>query len=190
MTQLAHAQPVSANVLLLRDLDLDALSRLLARYTMELIQVAPGGEIPGSFWGESEAGLVGNRVCVRPDTPVHSVLHEACHFICMDAPRRAGLDRDAGGDYEEENAVCYLQITLADELPGMNRQRMCADMDGWGYTFRLGSAHAWFDQDAQDAVAWLQACGVLDSQRQPTWQVRECAQASSSAPALPGARTT
>ena len=68
------------------------------------------------------------------------MLHEACHFICMDDARRTQLERDAGGDYDEENAVCYLQILLADEFAGMDSQQMCRDMDAWGYTFRLGSA--------------------------------------------------
>ena len=54
---------------------------------------------------------------MRDDTPVHSALHEACHYICMDKQRRNDLDTDAGGGYEEENGVCYLQILLADHLP-------------------------------------------------------------------------
>ena len=33
------------------------------------------------------------------------------------------LDTDAGGDYDEENGVCYLQILLADEIPGFGRAR-------------------------------------------------------------------
>ena len=28
-------------------------------------------------------------------------------------------------------------------------------MDAWGYTFRLGSARAWFENDADDAFAHL-----------------------------------
>ena len=35
--------------------------------------------------------------------------------------------------------------------------RAFADMDAWGYTFRLGSARAWFERDAEDAAAFLQA---------------------------------
>ena len=30
-----------------------------------------------------------------------------------------------------------------------------ADMDAWGYSFRLGSTRAWFERDAEDARAWL-----------------------------------
>lgn len=164
----------SQQVLSLSDISFDCVRDLLARYRMELIQLTPAADIPGSYWGEREAGLVANRVYVRADTPIHSVLHEACHYICMDEHRRAGLDRDAGGDYDEENAVCYLQIVLADELPGVGRERMWLDMDRWGYTFRLGSAQAWFEQDADDARAWLERHGILAG-RQPTGRARDAA---------------
>jgi hypothetical protein len=117
--------------------------------------------IPGSYWGEAEAGLIDNRLILRPDTPVHSALHEACHFICADAPRRAKLHTDAGGDDLEECAVCYLQILLAGRLPGYSRERMLADMDAWGYSFRLGSATTWFERDAEDARAWLAQRGLV-----------------------------
>jgi hypothetical protein len=39
---------------------------------------------------------------------------------------------------------------------------MFRDMDDWGYTFRLGSAAAWFEQDAEDARAWLVEHGLTD----------------------------
>jgi len=146
------------------DCGVDVLTTLLSRYAMTVQVVAAGDTIVGSYWGESEAGLLGSTLYVRIDTPVHSALHEACHFICMDGARRTQLDRDAGGDYAEENAVCYLQILLADELPGLGRARMQSDMDAWGYTFRLGSARAWFEQDADDALAWLQREGIVDQQ--------------------------
>ena len=140
-----------------------ALALLLERYRIELRLIAPGELIPGSYWGESEAGLRGERLYARLDTPVHSVLHEASHYICMTPERRAGLDRDAGGDDPEEAAVCYLQVLLADELPGVGRARLLADMDAWGYSFRLGSTRAWFEQDAADARHWLLRHGVIDA---------------------------
>lgn len=155
-----------------RDLDPGAIAGILRRYGLNLVQVAPGEDIAGSYWGESEAGLIVDRLHVRPDTPLHSLLHEASHFICMDAARRAGLDKDAGGDYAEENAVCYLQIVLADHLAGCSREQMQADMDAWGYTFRLGSARAWFEQDADDAREWLLTQGIIDRDGMPTWRVR------------------
>jgi hypothetical protein len=145
---------------------------LLKRYGLELRLVAPNEMIPGSYWGDSEAGLQGSRLFARLDTPVHSVLHEASHFVCMTPERRVGLDRDAGGDDPEENAVCYLQILLADELPGVGRERLCADMDAWGYSFRLGSARAWFEGDAADARIWLADSGVIDRENRPTGALR------------------
>jgi len=145
-----------------------SLESLLSSYGIEMVRIADGADIPGSYWGESEAGLVGARLYVRDDTPVHSALHEACHFICMDEARRRALDRDAGGDYDEENAVCYLQILLADRLPDVGRPQLCRDMDEWGYTFRLGSARAWFDNDADDARDWLRRRGLIDAVGEPT----------------------
>lgn len=163
------------NVLRLRDTDSLSIAELLARYGMELVQVVADAEIPGSYWGETEAGLIGNRLYARPDTPLHSLLHEASHFICMDEARRMALERDAGGDYDEENAVCYLQILLAGEIAGFGRERMWSDMDAWGYTFRLGSARAWFERDAEDARSWLLAQGVIDEERRPTFRYAQAA---------------
>jgi hypothetical protein len=150
-------------MLLLSSVDRVAVAVLLERYGMELSLVAPQEVIPGSYWGDSEAGLRGDRLYARLDTPVHSILHEACHYICMAPERRAGLDRDAGGDDLEESAVCYLQVLLADELPGVGRARLWADMDAWGYSFRLGNSRAWFEGDAEDARRWLVEQNVIDA---------------------------
>jgi hypothetical protein len=139
------------------------LAALLARYSLEVRGSTDDAAIPGSYWGGSEAGLIGATLYLRDDTPLHSALHEAAHYICMDPARRAGLRRDAGGDDPEECAVCYLQILLADELPGAGRARLCADMDEWGYSFRLASARAWFENDADDARLWLQHAGITGS---------------------------
>jgi hypothetical protein len=151
---------------------LPAVTHLLKRYRLEPVTVEPSDSIPGSYWGESEAGLIGNRIYFRSDTPLHSVLHEACHFICMDDARRTQLQRDAGGDYDEENAVCYLQIVLANEVAGVDSQQMCRDMDAWGYTFRLGSASAWFERDAEDARQWLVAHRIIDESGRVTGTCR------------------
>jgi hypothetical protein len=145
---------------------------LLAQFGIDMVPVAPGEPIPGSYWGGPEAGLIGHRLFVRADTPVHSILHEACHYICMDAQRRASLHTDAGGDFAEESAVCYLQLLFADELPGVGRERLFADMDAWGYSFRLGSARAWFERDAEDARQWLEDQGLIGHGGHPTWKVR------------------
>ena len=127
-------------VLRFGDIEQHDLTRLLARYNLKTILSPDRRSIPGSFWGAEEAGLVKNRLYVREDTPVHSALHEACHYICMDEYRRQSLDTNAGGSHDEENSVCYLQILLAGQLSWMGRERMFIDMDAWGYSFRLGSA--------------------------------------------------
>jgi len=92
---------------------------------------------------------------------VHSLLHEACHLIVAPPEKRADIHTNASDSQAEEDATCYLQIVLADALPGVGRERLCADMDRWGYTFRLGSARAWFENDAEDARAWLIERGLL-----------------------------
>lgn len=90
----------------------------------------------------------------------------------MDSERRATLHTNAGGDYDEENGVNYLEITLAGYLAEIGSARMMRDMDCWGYTFRLGSAKAWFEQDAEDTRQWLIDHHVLDQQALPTWKLR------------------
>ncbi|MGC8518994.1 MAG: hypothetical protein ACP5P4_10775 [Steroidobacteraceae bacterium] len=140
---------------------------------MTLEPLAADAPIPGSYWGECEAGLRGSRLYARADTPLHSILHEACHFICMCCERRGALDTNAGGDDAEESAVCYLQVLLADALTGVGRERMFADMDAWGYSFRLGSARAWFEHDAQDARAWLRHHALTDASDCPTGRCRD-----------------
>jgi hypothetical protein len=162
----------SPAVLLLRSIDRVAVALLLNRFGLGLTLVPHGEEIPGSYWGDSEAGLKGEELYARLDTPVHSILHEACHYVCMSPERRAGLDTDAGGDDLEESAVCYLQVLLAGELAAVGRARMLADMDSWGYSFRLGSTRAWFEGDAADARAWLERRGVIDAAARVTGGVR------------------
>ena len=139
----------------------EAIEALLTRYGLAYSPVPDGAPIPGSYWGDDEAGLIGHVVHARGDTPVHSLLHEACHLIVMPPERRAGVHTDATDSVAEEDATCYLQIVLGDELPGVGRARVMADMDAWGYTFRLGSARAWFENDAEDARAWLTSRGLL-----------------------------
>ena len=159
-------------MLLLSSIDRVDIALLLDKYGMTLQLIAPQELIPGSYWGESEAGLKADLLYARLDTPVHSILHEACHYICMSPERRSGLDRDAGGDDLEESAVCYLQVLLADELPGVGRQRLCTDMDAWGYSFRLGGTRSWFEGDAEDAREWLRRQGVIDGADKPTGLLR------------------
>lgn len=134
-----------------------ALAALLRPLGLAIQTVEAAQPIPGSYWGESEAGLIANMLFVRPDTPVHSALHEACHWLLADPSRRATLHTDAGGSDTEENAVCYLQCLLAARLAGYSQAQCFADMDAWGYHFILGSAAAWFANDSDDAQRFL-AC--------------------------------
>ncbi|QNR98308.1 hypothetical protein ICJ04_05180 [Stenotrophomonas sp. 169] len=134
---------------------------LLATHGLHLHHVAAGEPIPGSYWGEPEAGIIAHTVYVRDDTPVHSMLHESCHLIVLPPERRALVHTDATDSVPEEDATCYLQIVLAGQLPGVGSDRLMADMDAWGYTYRLGSTRAWFEQDAEDARAWLVERGLL-----------------------------
>jgi hypothetical protein len=160
---------------LLRLSSIDRLTvvRLLAGFGLDTRVVPPDAPIDGSYWGESEAGLRGNTLFARHDTPLHSILHEAAHYICMSPERRAGLDRDAGGDDAEESSVCYLQLLLADTFESVGRARLFEDMDAWGYSFRLGSTKAWFEQDAQDARLWLERHGIIDAESKITGAMRE-----------------
>jgi hypothetical protein len=147
-------------VLRLADIGFAAPAALLARHGLRLQHVPAGAPIPGSYWGDDEAGIIGTTVHARDDTPVHSLLHEACHLLVLPPQRRLAVHTDATDSVEEEDAACYLQILLADELPGVGRARLMADMDAWGYSFRLGSARAWFEQDAAEALAFLQTRGL------------------------------
>jgi hypothetical protein len=155
------------------DIPLAPMSRLLESHGLQLEVIPPGEPIPGSYWGETEAGLIAHTLYARSDTPVHSVLHEACHYICMDAARRGSLHTDARGDDIEEVAVCYLQALLADRIDGYSRKQLFADMDAWGYNFRLGSTQAWFEQDADDARDWLRRHQLIDETDVPRMRRRE-----------------
>jgi len=161
--------PSEASVMRMGELGFAAASSLLARYGLRLEGVESGTPIPGSFWGDEEAGIIGHTVYAREDTPVHSLLHEACHLIVLPAERRAAVHTDATDSIDEEDATCYLQIVLADELAGVGRARLMTDMDAWGYSFRLGSTQAWFEQDAENARLWLVERGLLDQSNHPVF---------------------
>lgn len=164
----AAVRSPAPGVVLLAELDSAEIDALLSAYGARLERVPAGSAIPGSYWGDAEAGLIGDAVYVRADTPAHSFLHELCHYICMDDARRASLATDAGGTDDEECGVCYLQVLLAERLTGFGAERCLADMDAWGYSFREGSAGAWFDGDGVYAREWLLVHGLIDAAGQPT----------------------
>lgn len=160
------------DVLCVAEVGTRKLAELLARYDLVFVVQPLPETIKGSYWGDREAGIIGKTVFARADTPVHSVLHEACHVVCMTAERRRRLYRDAGGDDLEESATCFLQILLADSVDGVGRERLMADMDSWGYSFRLGSARDWFESDAEDARQFLVKHALIDQRDEPTWRLR------------------
>lgn len=162
------------------DARVEALAELLERHGLRLEIVPVGAPIPGSYWGAPEAGLIGDTLYASAQTPVHSVLHEAAHYACMSPGRRTALHTDAGGGLLEEAGVCYLQVLWADALPGVGRRRLMADMDAWGYSFRLGSTQAWFERDADDAREWLERHGLIRDGR-PSGRLREAPDAPAGA---------
>ncbi|MDB6163306.1 MAG: hypothetical protein JWL98_738, partial [Xanthomonadaceae bacterium] len=62
------APTINGDVLLLRDIAIADVTALLARYDLQLQVVPDGGPIPGSYWGEPEAGIISNVVHARADT--------------------------------------------------------------------------------------------------------------------------
>lgn len=155
-------EPHDPEVMTLGEVSIADVAALLGRYGLRLELVPDDAPIPGSFWGEREAGLIGPNVYARRDTPLHSLLHETCHLVVIPPPLRAGVHTDASDSQFEEDATCYLQLLLADDVPGFGIERAFADMDAWGYTFRLGSARAWFEGDAEDAAAYLRGLPHLE----------------------------
>jgi len=156
----------------LKNTQITKLRPVFDRYQLDLQQVAISEAIPYSFWGAPEAGRYQSTLYIREDTPIHSLLHEACHFICMSPEQRRADTHDAGGSALIENACCFLQLVLSDHIPNFNQAIHLHDMNTWGYNFRLGSAARWFYADSDDARQWLISHNIIDNQSQPTWQLR------------------
>lgn len=161
----------------LADHNIQNIRALLKRVELELEVVEYNKKIPGSFWGEPEAGLIKNTLYASSQTPIHSILHETGHYICMTSERRASLHTNALGKtkgyFVEENAVCYLQILLADEIDGFGQKKVMQDMDDWGYSFRLGSTQKWFKEDSQDAVQWLLLHKLINADKEFQFVLRQ-----------------
>ena len=157
----------------LKNIQLDVIRPLFDRYQLNLSEVPINQDIPHSFWGTPEAGRMQSTLYAREDTPIHSLLHEACHFVCMPPELRNIPDIDAGGSASEENASCYLQILLSDYIPGFNQSIHLQDMDAWGYSFRLGSSARWFYADSDDAREWLIQHHIINDKNLPTWLLRQ-----------------
>ncbi|HEX2585054.1 MAG TPA: hypothetical protein VHL14_07975, partial [Steroidobacteraceae bacterium] len=61
--------PRGSSVVLLDEVIIDQVQDLLSRFDLQLQLVGEDQVIPGSYWGESEAGLIGNNLYARLDTP-------------------------------------------------------------------------------------------------------------------------
>jgi hypothetical protein len=158
--------------IIIGDFENKELHNLINKYHLELQILADDEPIPASFWGEPEAGLIGKTIFVKKATPLHSMFHELSHLICMTEGRRLSVNKDAKSDDEEESAVCYLQILLGDLLTGVSSNLLMKDMDDWGYSFRLGSTQAWFQDDSCDSKKWLQKENILNEKGNITWSLR------------------
>lgn len=154
------------------DFQIKELQDLIGKYHLKVKILNDKQEIPASFWGDPEAGLIGKTIFVKKITPLHSFFHEFSHLICMPEYRRLNLIKDAKSNDDEESAVCYLQILLANCLLGLNTMTFMRDMDDWGYSFRLGSTKEWFKNDANDSRKWLQKENILDERGNITWSLR------------------
>ena len=163
---------METNMVYYKDLNSESINAVLKRYGLNINCLNFDREIPHSFWGAPEAGRLKNTLYVRGDTPIHSILHESAHYVCMSQNQRECNEVDAQGTYAEENATCYLQIMLADYIEGYCRQQAFKDMDAWGYSFRLGSAFCWFTDDAEEVKYWLIQHDIISSQRVITWNLR------------------
>ena len=156
-----------------KDLNSSAVANVLSNYDIQINCLKFDSNIPHSFWGAPEAGRIRNQLYIRDDTPVHSILHESGHYICMPEKQRSDAQVDAKGSAMEENATCYLQVLLADYIQGYNRYHLLRDMDTWGYSFRLGSASIWFNEDAEEVKNWLLNHGIINHHGEITWQYRK-----------------
>ena len=166
-------QDQSETVLCVSEIDMAQLYRFFSAHGLTLKRVPDGEDIPGSHWGDREAGLIKHTLYYRDDTPAHSILHEAGHWLMMDDIRRIALHTDALGSQAEEDAVCYLQVLMSELIPDMGSERMFTDMDSWGYSFMFGSSRTWFFEDANDAKATLSQ--RLESQPLLAQQLSVCA---------------
>ena len=116
----SDADAAPPDVLRVRDLPPGAADALLASHGLQLHFVDDAAPIPGSFWGEPEAGVIAHRVHARADTPVHSLLHEACHLIVAPVEKRATIHTDAIDIHvtrEGEGEVLELSVALPEKAP-------------------------------------------------------------------------
>ena len=80
------------------------MAALLRPYGLAVRTVPSAGSIPGSYWGESEAGIRGTRLHIRADTPLHFSAFSPRHRMrnlprtpteTLELARRIALDQGA-----------------------------------------------------------------------------------------------
>ena len=67
----------------IKDLSLALIGDHFAPHGLSVVLVSDDEPIPGSHWGDEEAGLIQNQLFIRSDTPVHSALHEGGHWLSL-----------------------------------------------------------------------------------------------------------
>jgi len=73
--------------------------------------------IPGSYWGEREAGLMGSKIFARLTRPyIRAARGGPFHLHDAGAARPDWIPMR--GDHAEENAVCYLKIHIGAVAAG------------------------------------------------------------------------
>ena len=144
----------------LRDIGFDDVAALLARYGLAARARRRRRADPRQLLGRTRSRPDRPRVHARDDTPVHSLLHEAAHLIVLPPERaRRAYRRHRFGRGRRRRLRAAV---AARRRPARRRPRaLMADMDAWGYTFRLGSARAYFERDAEDAGPGCSARGLV-----------------------------
>ena len=74
-----------------------SIREVLNQFGLVLNCVASSTEIPYSFWGTPKAGRKYNPLFIHFDTHLHSILHEASHYVSMPQIRRSHDSHDASG---------------------------------------------------------------------------------------------
>src|SRR5690625_8003398 len=100
----AEQSVAEQSVLRLDELPPGAAENLLQRYGLNLQTVAEGQPIPGTFWGEPEAGIIGGTVAARPDTAGQSLPHEAGHPPARTPVRRPHIPTGPRRDQPNHHA--------------------------------------------------------------------------------------
>jgi hypothetical protein len=61
---------------------------------------------------------------------------------------------------------------LADEVEGYDQEQLLNDIDAWGYSFRMVSAHRRFTHYAEEVQKWLIDHNILNIHGELTWNLR------------------